>query len=80
VKTPIADLQLQFNLSKTVDGLLRELAAMRNGATGDRLAAIQQAYQPLPALFTALQQSDARPTAAQEAAVADAVAKVAALR
>ncbi len=80
VTTPIADLTLQFTLSRTVDGLLRELAGMRDGASASRLAEIQRAYQPLPGLLSQLQGADRRPTAAMEQAVADAVARVEALR
>ncbi|GMV22833.1 MAG: hypothetical protein AMXMBFR57_27820 [Acidimicrobiia bacterium] len=80
VKTSTADLQLQFDLSRRVMRALDDLQAMREGATGDRLAAIQQAYQPLPGLFTQLQGADMRPTAATEAAVAEAVARVEALK
>jgi photosystem II stability/assembly factor-like uncharacterized protein len=80
VKTSTSDLQLQFDLSRRVMRALDDLQAMREGATGDRLAAIQQAYQPLPGLFTQLQGADMRPTAATEAAVAEAVARVEALK
>jgi photosystem II stability/assembly factor-like uncharacterized protein len=80
VKTSTADLQLQFDLTRRVMRALSDLQAMREGATGDRLSAIQQAYQPLPGLFTQLQGADARPTAAVEAAVAEAVARVEALK
>lgn len=80
VQTTMVDLTLQFTLSRTVHDLIGQLAAMRTGASPERLAQIQQAYAPLPALFTTLQSADARPTAAQEAAVADAVARVAAMR
>lgn len=80
VKTPMADLLLQFKLSRTVDRLMRDLAAMREGASAERLAAIQRVYQPLPGLLAQLQGADARPTAAMEAAVADAVAQVTGLK
>lgn len=80
VKTSTADLQLQFDLSRRVMRALDDLQAMREGATVDRLTAIQQAYQPLPGLFTQLQGADMRPTAATEAAVAEAVARVEALK
>ncbi len=79
VQTPVVDLTLQLKLSRTVHDLIGQLAAMRTGASPERLAQIQQAYAPLPALFTTLQSADARPTAAQEAAVTEAAARVASL-
>jgi len=77
VRTPIADLTLQFTLSKAVDDALRALDAARAGATPDRLAAINAAAGPLGGLLATLQQADARPTTATEAAVAAALARVA---
>lgn len=80
VTTSTSDLQLQFDLSRRVMRALDDLQTMRQGATGARLTAIQQAYQPLPGLFTQLQGADVRPTAATEAAVAEALARVEALK
>jgi hypothetical protein len=89
VKTSIADLTLQFKLSRAVDAMLRRLAQVR-AETSERLAAaagdgaaglraraseLQAAYAPLPALFDSLQEADMRPTAAVEAAVAAALAR-----
>ena len=76
VHTTMVDLTLQHKLSRTVTDLISQLAAMRLGASPERLAQIQQAYAPLPALLTALQSADARPTSAQEAAVAEAAERV----
>ena len=70
VRTSMPELTLQFKLSKAVDDMLRRLAAARRDATGDRAAALQAAYAPLPDLFNALQEADLRPTPAVEAAVA----------
>lgn len=76
VQTTMGDLTLQFTLSRTVNDLISQLAALRPGASPERLAQIQQAYAPLPALLRALQSADARPTIAQEAAVAVALERV----
>jgi photosystem II stability/assembly factor-like uncharacterized protein len=90
VKTSAADLALQFKLSQTVDGALRRVSVARadaekrlERASGDaasslrkRVADLQAAASPLAALFDALQEADARPTPAVEAAVADALARV----
>ncbi len=92
VKTPPADLALQFKLSKSIDGAIRDTAAARTairarlaGATPDvaaRLTPIRDgldaAAEPLQRLFETLQAADARPTAAAEAAVADALQHVSA--
>jgi hypothetical protein len=83
VKTSMTDLIRQHALSKSVVALMRrllderaaaerELAAAsvetRTGLTR-RVAALGAAYDPLPALFDALQRGDTRPTPALEAAV-----------
>jgi len=73
VRTPAADLTLQFTLSKAVDGALRRLAAARAERPSDR--AIADALQPLQGLFEALQEADLRPTPALQAAVKDALAR-----
>jgi hypothetical protein len=89
VKISAADLALQFRLSKALDDMMRQLAAARAevkqravAATGDqatRLRAIaislDQAYEPMPGLFSTIQVVDARPTAATEAAANDALRK-----
>jgi hypothetical protein len=77
VKTALPDLTVQFKLSRAVDGMLRRLSDARAGAAAnaDRKAAIEAAYAPLPALFDALQDADAKPTAAVETAVAAALAQ-----
>jgi hypothetical protein len=77
VRTSIADLTLQFKLSKAVDDALRTLAAARTGASPERLQVIQAAAAPLPGLLSTLQNADARPTTATEAAVAAALGRVA---
>ncbi len=88
VKTPAADLTLQFTLSKAVDAAMRRLAAARAdlatrlaGASGDAATlqnsakAVADAFAPLQGLFESLQEADVRPTAALEAAVKDALAR-----
>jgi len=77
VRTPIADLTLQFKLSKAVDDALRKIEAARSGASAERLQALNAAASPLAGLLATLQQADARPTTATEAAVAAALARVA---
>ena len=73
VRTSVAELTLQFKLTKAVDDMLRRLSVARRDATGERAAALQAAYAPLPDLFNALQEADLRPTPATEAAVAIAL-------
>jgi photosystem II stability/assembly factor-like uncharacterized protein len=89
VKTSVADLALQHKLSKSVDDMMRKLAAARadvaaksNGATGEaaaRLQAVartlQDAAAPLTGLFDSLQEADLRPTPAVEAGVNEAIKK-----
>jgi photosystem II stability/assembly factor-like uncharacterized protein len=77
VRTPLADLTVQFKLSKAVDDALRSLEAARAGASPERLQAIQAAAGPLTGLLATMQGADARPTTATEAAVAAALARVA---
>jgi photosystem II stability/assembly factor-like uncharacterized protein len=90
VKTSQADLALQFKLSRALDDSMRQVARARTeitsrqtGATGaaaTRLqtaaTVLQQASSQLQTLFATIQQADARPTVAQEAAVADLLKKV----
>jgi len=85
VKTSQPDLALQFKLSRALDDALRRVAKLRAeiasrpaGATmasQNAATALQQSASQLQDLFEAIQQADARPTAAQEAAVADALKK-----
>ena len=77
VRTSVVDLTLQFKLSKAIDDALRALATARAGASPERLTAINAAAAPLGGLLATLQGADARPTAATEAAVAAALARVA---
>ena len=79
VRTPLADLTIQFKLSKAIDDALRALEAARTGASPERLQAIQGAAAPLGSLLATLQGADARPTTATEAAVAAALERVAAV-
>jgi hypothetical protein len=89
VRTSLADLTLQFELSRALGDVIAELALARS-AVSERLAgasagvegglrsaaaALDQAYQPLPALFRRLQAADAKPTAATEAATREAMAR-----
>lgn len=76
VQTSTADLTLQFTLSKAINDALTQLAEARSSATGERAAALSAAYRPLPGLLSTLQNADVRPTAATEAAVAEALAAV----
>jgi photosystem II stability/assembly factor-like uncharacterized protein len=87
VKTSPADLDAQFKLSRTVDGLMRRIMAARADVTGrlgrapaggsqalEQLAdELRLAYAPLPAILAALQEADVKPLPAVEAAANDAV-------
>jgi hypothetical protein len=87
VKTPSADLALQFQLSKALDDAMRQIAdaraalvKRRAGSPGDAgtpldaaMAALDSAYPPLPELFSTIQEADVRPTASVEAATAGAL-------
>jgi hypothetical protein len=89
VRTSAADLALQFKLSKSLDEMMRQIARVRadvektlagsSGAPAARLrdgvTALQQAGAALVPLFESIQRADARPTAAQEAAVGEALKK-----
>jgi photosystem II stability/assembly factor-like uncharacterized protein len=89
VRAPAADLALQFKLSKALDDMMRQLATARadvrkrmTGASGDQaarlqpiLASLDKAYDPLPTLFSTIQDVDAKPTAATESAANDALKK-----
>jgi hypothetical protein len=78
VKASLADLELQFTLSKTLDRAMRRIADARATVPpeSDQAADLARAAAPLTRLFQRIQQVDARPTPAQEAAVAAAVAEV----
>ncbi len=89
VRTPGADLTLQFTLSKAVDTAMRQLAAARGEVAGRVAAAsgeaatrlqgivraVGDAFAPLQGLFESLQEADARPTPALEASVKEALAR-----
>ena len=75
VRVSAADLQLQFKLSQSIDARLREISTDLAHATPAQATALRETARGLIALFTAIQQADARPTAAQEAAVAAAIAR-----
>ncbi len=77
VRTPIADLTVQFKLSKAIDDALSKIEAARSGASAERLQALDAAAGPLGGLLATLQQADARPTTATEASVAAALERVA---
>ncbi len=87
VKTSLADLTVQFTLSRSVNAVMRRLVDARSavagrlaGATGDAAASLprvaatlQAAYAPLPALLDTLQEADAKPVPSVEAAATEAV-------
>jgi photosystem II stability/assembly factor-like uncharacterized protein len=88
IRTAPADLNLQFKLSKSIDQAIRQIdralreieeagASMRGGGAeaSARAQALRAAALPLAQLFASLQQGDVRPTAAQEEAVAAALAR-----
>jgi hypothetical protein len=71
VQTSMADLERQFTLSRSLDRAMRRLDTERATLTDPAAAAaIGQRMAQMLRLFQTLQQADARPTAAQEAAVA----------
>jgi hypothetical protein len=82
VKAAAADLAAQFTLSKSVDAVLRQVAAARDAASarGDAsaVARLDAALAPLADVLEALQGADARPTDAQQAAAASALERAAA--
>jgi hypothetical protein len=87
VKVAPADLTLQFTLSRSIDQVLRRLAAARaalakrrEGAAPDQASELQKTadslqavFAPLPGLLELLQEADARPLPAVVAAVKTAV-------
>jgi hypothetical protein len=71
VQSSMADLERQFTLSRSLDRAMRRLDTERATLTDPAAAAaIGQRMAQMLRLFQTLQQADARPTAAQEAAVA----------
>lgn len=86
VRTSLADLTHQFNLSKSLQDGMRDLTDAQR-ALDDRRAALanaagrafsigaelQRTASPLLAIFLDVQQADAKPTAAQQAAAEDAL-------
>lgn len=72
VKTPMADLALQHNLSRKLTELIQQLGDAKRTRPS---AAIDAAYAPLTEIFIRLQDADVRPTAAVEAAANAAIAK-----
>ncbi|HXT72035.1 MAG TPA: hypothetical protein VN700_19935 [Vicinamibacterales bacterium] len=78
VRTSIADLTVQFKLSKGVDAMLRRLSAAR-AAGSARAAEIAAAMLQIASLFPLLQDADARPTPALESAVTAALSRAEAL-
>jgi photosystem II stability/assembly factor-like uncharacterized protein len=82
VTVSMEHLRAQLELSKSLDRTLRRLAAARAAAPeGDaaRVAALTEAAARVARLLESLQQADARPTPAQEAAAAAALAAAATL-
>jgi hypothetical protein len=75
VRTSIADLSLQYTLSRRLVELMDQLRMARDGAASERRAVIDAASAPLPDLYARLQDADARPTAALEAELTDAIAR-----
>ena len=89
VRTSAADLATQLRVSKALATAMRQVAeaqadvrgrlAAATGADASRLeaiaAALQQAGAPLQGLFERVQQADARPTVALEAAATEAIAR-----
>jgi hypothetical protein len=87
VRTPLADLLRQYTLSRSLDDTMRQLGearrtikARRPTATGalatsvERLeASLDEAYRPLPNLFSIVQAVDLKPTAVTEAAATAAM-------
>ncbi|HEX5217537.1 MAG TPA: hypothetical protein VFV98_18885 [Vicinamibacterales bacterium] len=78
VKTPIADLTQQYRLTRAMDEMLKQVAAVRRapeyaGRPAAHRVALDAAAMSLLAAFDRLQDSDARPTAATEAAVNAAI-------
>ncbi len=87
VTTSVADLTLQFALSKKLSDLMRDIVSAQAdvkkrqaSASGDQAiknvaTALDAAYAPMPALFDILQAVDRKPTTMYEATIRDAIAK-----
>ncbi len=75
VRASIADLGVQFRLSRAVDTMLRRLAAARGDAP--RAAEVAASEAQLTSLLVMLQEADVRPTPARENAVAAALSRAA---
>jgi hypothetical protein len=87
VRTSSADLLRQYTLSRSIDEVIRRLADARRQARQRRVAAsgesaaavsrsaasLDEAYAPLPDLFSAIQAADLKPTAGMEAAASAAL-------
>ncbi|MEZ5319351.1 MAG: hypothetical protein R2752_18265 [Vicinamibacterales bacterium] len=72
VRTSQADLEAQFRASRSLDQMLRRVAAAR--ATADT-PALRQAQSTLGRLLETIQDADVRPTDAQDAALTAALAQ-----
>ena len=82
VRAPIADLTLQYKLTKAVDEAMKQVGAARRAPEhASRPASLRAAIDATAAIlstaFDRLQDSDARPTAAAEAAANTALAAAA---
>jgi photosystem II stability/assembly factor-like uncharacterized protein len=75
VRISAADLALQHQLSRAIDTRLREIGQLLPAASPTDATALRAAARTLVSLLTTIQQADARPTAAQEAAVAAAMGR-----
>jgi len=71
VKTPAADVMLQYTLSRSLDRMMRRVAEARAAAASPEL---QRVHATLTALFRTIQDVDAKPTPAQQTAIATALA------
>jgi len=90
VSTSVADLRVQFDLSKNLDDAIGQIALARQdlenrlpGAVGEAadrwralLAAFDEVSAPLPRLLRTIQGADQRPTVATEQAAVAAVDRV----
>jgi hypothetical protein len=90
VRTSAADLRAQFTLSKSLDDAIRALRDARAAVKRRQsnvpaegaarwhalAAALDAAYEPLPALFSRVQEADLKPTPTTEGAVQTALDRV----
>lgn len=74
VRTSSGDLQVQFKQSMSVDAALRRVNQALAARPAEVPIALQQSRALLVTVLARLQQSDTRPTAALEAAAAEAIA------